>query len=62
MFWNFLDQNRGLSPSENCDFWSYEKWAFLWSKNVSFLFRTWRNSIFNDFDEKQINKNFEYLD
>ena len=42
----FFDQNRGLTPLENCDVWPNEKWAFLWSKNVSFLFRTWRNSIF----------------
>ena len=30
----FLEQNRGLTVTslENCDFWPYEKFPFLWSK------------------------------
>ena len=30
----FLEQNRGLTLTslENCDFWPYEKFPFLWSK------------------------------
>ena len=35
-----------VTPLKNCDFWHYEKIPFLWSKNVSVLFRRWRNSIF----------------
>ena len=33
----FLEQNRGLTVTslENCDFWPYEKFPFLWSKKRS---------------------------
>ena len=46
-----LDLNHGLTPLENCNFWPYEKFSFsfLWSKKVSYLFRTSRNSIFKLF-------------
>ena len=42
----FLNQNHGLAPLKNSDFWPYENVPFLWSKNVSFSFITSRNSIF----------------
>ena len=44
-FFGLLDLNCGLTPLENCNFWLYEKFSFLWSKKVSFLFRTSRNAI-----------------
>ena len=40
-----LDLNRGLTLLENYNFWPYEKFSFLLSKKVSFLFRTSRNAI-----------------
>ena len=53
VFWEKANKNVlkffGLKAKnlKNCDFWRpYEKIPFLRSKNVSFLFRTWGNSIF----------------
>ena len=51
-----------VTPLKNCDFWRYEKIPFLWSKNVSVLFRRWRNSIFKGILRKSKKKNvLEYF-
>ena len=51
-----------VTPLKNCDFWHYEKIPFLWSKNVSVLFRRWRNSIFKGILRKSKKKNvLEYF-
>ena len=47
-----------VTPLKNCDFWRYEKIPFLWSKNVSVLFRRWRNSIFKGILRKSKKKMF----
>ena len=36
----FLGKNHGLTPLEKCDFGPFEKFLFVYSKIVSFLFRT----------------------
>ena len=61
IFFNFFFfyQNHGLAPLKVCEFWPYESVPFLWSKKVSFLFITSRNSIFKLlFDQKINNENF----
>ena len=41
----FFDQNHGLTPLENWDFWDFEKFRFYTQKTVSFLSRTLLNLI-----------------
>ena len=48
----FFGLKSWVTPLKNCNFWPYEKIPFLRSKNISFLFRTWRNSILRAFWEK----------
>ena len=55
MFLIFFHPNHGLAPLENWDFWPYENVPFLWSKKVSFLFTTSRNSFFKLFLNQKIN-------
>ena len=55
--WEFFGLKSWVTPLKNCDFSPYEKIPFLRSKNVSFLFRTWRNCILRVFWEKAKKKN-----
>ena len=54
----FFGLKSWVTPLKNCDFWPYEKIPFLRSKNVSFLFKTWRNSFFKGILRKRKNKCF----
>ena len=66
VFWEKANQNvleffglkSWVTPLKNCDFWPYEKIPFLRSKNVSFLFKTWRNSFFKGILRKRKKKMF----
>ena len=52
----FFGLKSWVTPLKNCDFWPYEKIPFLRSKNVSFLFKTWRNSFFKGILRKRKKK------
>ena len=52
----FFGLKSWVTPLKNCDFWPYEKIPFLRSKNVSSLFKTWRNSFFKGILRKRKKK------